>query len=179
MNLEEKLVKKLSKPIDDATDKEIYEACVDLVQDEIISLPKIHTNKKVYYISAEFLVGKQLGKDLINLGMYNEMLEIMEKHNRDFIDIERREKEPSLGNGGLGRLAACFLDSIATLNLEGDGIGLNYHFGLFNLLIEARVGIRIGQTSMQERALEHPRPKCSLYIFRILSDLSLLRAATR
>ncbi|MBR3311548.1 MAG: glycogen/starch/alpha-glucan family phosphorylase [Solobacterium sp.] len=131
MNLEEKLVKKLSKPIDDATDKEIYEACVDLVQDEIISLPKIHTNKKVYYISAEFLVGKQLGKDLINLGLYNEMLEIMEKHNRDFIDIERREKEPSLGNGGLGRLAACFLDSIATLNLEGDGIGLNYHFGLF------------------------------------------------
>lgn len=87
--------------------------------------------KKVYYISAEFLIGKLLSNNLINLGIYDKLEQILKKHGKSLSAIEEIEPEPSLGNGGLGRLAACFLDSIATLGLPGEGIGLNYHFGLF------------------------------------------------
>ena len=87
--------------------------------------------KKVYYISAEFLIGKLLANNLINLGIYDKVDSILKAHGRDMARIEDAEPEPSLGNGGLGRLAACFMDSIATLGLPGEGIGLNYHFGLF------------------------------------------------
>ena len=87
--------------------------------------------KKLYYISAEFLIGKLLSNNLINLGMFEETREVLEKNGHHLTDIEEIEQEPSLGNGGLGRLAACFLDSIATLGLNGDGVGLNYHDGLF------------------------------------------------
>ena len=131
MNIENKLVKYLGKPIVKADDQEIYEACVDMVKHLIDKKEKITSDKKVYYISAEFLVGKQLGKNLINLGIYEDLDKVLKKYDKDLYTIEAKEKEPSLGNGGLGRLAACFLDSIATLNMSGDGIGLNYHFGLF------------------------------------------------
>lgn len=87
--------------------------------------------KKIYYISAEFLIGKLLSNNLINLGVYDRLEQILKKHGKSLSAIEEIEPEPSLGNGGLGRLAACFLDSIATLGFPGEGIGLNYHFGLF------------------------------------------------
>ena len=92
--------------------------------------------KKVYYISAEFLIGKLLSNNLINLGIYGEVKKILKDNGKDLCQIEELEPEPSLGNGGLGRLAACFLDSIATLGLAGDGIGLNYHLGLFKQVFE-------------------------------------------
>lgn len=93
--------------------------------------PLTQTKRKLYYISAEFLIGKLLSNNLINLGIYDEINSLLQEHGKDLSIIEEIEPEPSLGNGGLGRLAACFLDSIATLNLSGDGIGLNYHLGLF------------------------------------------------
>ena len=97
---------------------------------------KNDSKKKVYYISAEFLIGKLLSNNMINLGIYNEVKEILKENGKDICEIEEIEPEPSLGNGGLGRLAACFLDSIATLGLAGDGIGLNYHLGLFKQVFE-------------------------------------------
>ena len=93
--------------------------------------PAPATKKKIYYISAEFLIGKLLSNNMINLGIYDEVRELLAANGKDICEIEEVEPEPSLGNGGLGRLAACFLDSIATLGISGDGIGLNYHFGLF------------------------------------------------
>ena len=131
MSLENELMKYLNKPVTDAGNTEIYEALCDLVKAKADALNKIRTNKKVYYISAEFLIGKQLGKNLINLGIYDEVDRILKAHGKSLEDVEDSEQEPSLGNGGLGRLAACFLDSISTLNMEGDGVGLRYHFGLF------------------------------------------------
>ena len=95
--------------------------------------------KKIYYISAEFLIGKLLSNNLINLGVYDRVDEIMKKSGKSLAEIEECEPEPSLGNGGLGRLAACFLDSIATLGLPGEGIGLNYHFGLFKQVFKDRL----------------------------------------
>ena len=92
--------------------------------------------KKIYYISAEFLIGKLLSNNLINLGIYDEVAEFLKKNGKSLAEIESVEPEPSLGNGGLGRLAACFLDSIATLGLPGEGIGLNYHLGLFKQVFE-------------------------------------------
>ena len=92
--------------------------------------------KKLYYISAEFLIGKLLSNNLINLGLYDDVKAILEENGKSLAAVEEAEPEPSLGNGGLGRLAACFLDSIATLGLNGDGIGLNYHFGLFKQLFK-------------------------------------------
>lgn len=94
------------------------------------------TPRKLYYISAEFLIGKLLSNNLINLGIYDEIKTLLADNGKNLSDIEEIELEPSLGNGGLGRLAACFLDSIATLNLSGDGVGLNYHFGLFKQKFE-------------------------------------------
>ena len=101
--------------------------------------PEISGDKKIYYISAEFLIGKLLSNNLINLGMYDKLDEILKKHGKELCRIEEVEPEPSLGNGGLGRLAACFLDSIATLGLPGEGIGLNYHFGLFKQVFKDKL----------------------------------------
>ena len=114
------------------TNEEIYYALLETVQE--LGEEKTKTNeekKKLYYISAEFLIGKLLSNNLINLGIYDEVKNILSENGKSLSEIEEIETEPSLGNGGLGRLAACFLDSIATLGLPGDGIGLNYHFGLF------------------------------------------------
>lgn len=132
MNLSESLKLKTNKDISDCSNEEIYFALLELVQE--LSEKKVIKNqgkKKLYYISAEFLIGKLLSSNLINLGIYDQVKEILLKHGKNISEIEEIEPEPSLGNGGLGRLSACFLDSIATLGIPGDGIGLNYHFGLF------------------------------------------------
>ena len=121
----------LNKSIKEASDKEIYLSLLEYCKLEMANKPKITSEKKVYYISAEFLIGKLLSNNLINLGIYEDVKNYLLKANKDITTIEEYELEPSLGNGGLGRLAACFLDSAATLGLNVDGIGLNYHLGLF------------------------------------------------
>lgn len=129
--LEEIASAMFGKKLENLTDKEMYYTILSYskrimkVSDENLG------KKKVYYISAEFLIGKLLSNNLINLGLYDQMEAILKKYGKNIAMIEELEPEPSLGNGGLGRLAACFLDSIATLGLPGEGIGLNYHFGLF------------------------------------------------
>ena len=125
------LKEKYSKDLNTATTNEIYNALLCMTKEEMANKPKISGKKKLYYISAEFLIGKLLSNNLINLGLFDEVAKVLKKYNKDITEIEEAELEPSLGNGGLGRLAACFLDSIASLNLPGDGIGLNYHYGLF------------------------------------------------
>ena len=129
--LNELLKKRYNKNLENATDSEIYYSLLELVKNNIDKKERINGDKKVYYISAEFLIGKLLSNNLINLGLYEEIDNILKKYNKDLSMIEEIEPEPSLGNGGLGRLAACFLDSIATLGLPGAGVGLNYHLGLF------------------------------------------------
>lgn len=119
------------KNIDNCTNEELYIALLRLVKALSKNRPLTQTKRKLYYISAEFLIGKLLSNNLINLGIYDEINSLLQEHGKNLNIIEEIEPEPSLGNGGLGRLAACFLDSIATLNLSGDGIGLNYHLGLF------------------------------------------------
>ena len=136
MNIQEKMEKYLGKAVSQADNKEIYHALLNIVQEMAAEKERTDSKKKVYYISAEFLIGKLLSNNMINLGIYGEVKDILEKNGKDICEIEEAEPEPSLGNGGLGRLAACFLDSIATLGLAGDGIGLNYHLGLFKQVFE-------------------------------------------
>ena len=135
MNLEQQLNaitgRAYGKSISACTHVQLYAGILQLVRERAAQAPAITGNKKVYYISMEFLIGKLLSNNLINLGIYDELKEILADNGKSLTEIENIEPEPSLGNGGLGRLAACFLDSIATLGLPGDGIGLNYHFGLF------------------------------------------------
>ncbi|WP_455539608.1 glycogen/starch/alpha-glucan phosphorylase [Terrisporobacter sp.] len=132
MNLLEILKSKCNKEISTCTNEEIYFALLEMVQELGEKKVKVSQDKKkVYYISAEFLIGKLLSNNLINLGIYDDVKKMLSENGKNLSEIEEVEPEPSLGNGGLGRLAACFLDSIATLGLPGDGIGLNYHFGLF------------------------------------------------
>lgn len=131
MNLEARLKEMLGKEIKDSTNREIYEVLLKLTQKKAECEQRPEGKKKIYYISAEFLIGKLLSNNMINLGMYEEVRNILEQNGKDICEIEEIEVEPSLGNGGLGRLAACFLDSIATMNMTGAGIGLNYHLGLF------------------------------------------------
>ena len=131
MNIQEKLTQKLGKGIAEATEKEIYDALLAIVQEMAAEKERTDSKKKLYYISAEFLIGKLLSNNMINLGIYKEVKDILAQNGKDITAIEEIEPEPSLGNGGLGRMAACFLDSIATLGLAGDGVGLNYHLGLF------------------------------------------------
>lgn len=143
MNLEAQITERLeaicNKSIADATDKEVYYAILEVVKELAEITPIIEGEKKVYYVSAEFLIGKLLSNNLINLGIYDRVKDILAKNGKDISKIEDEEPEPSLGNGGLGRLAACFLDSIATLGLPGDGIGLNYHFGLFKQVFKEKL----------------------------------------
>lgn len=119
------------KEISTATDAELYTALLKLVHEKSQQQVKPVTGRKLYYISAEFLIGKLLSNNLINLGLYDDVRDTLAEAGKALADIEEQEPEPSLGNGGLGRLAACFLDSLATLNLPGDGVGLRYHCGLF------------------------------------------------
>ena len=136
MAIMQEIETKLQKGISVSTNEEIYFALLDLVKEKAEGKVTNDGKKKLYYISAEFLIGKLLSNNLINLGIYDEVKETLEKNGRSLAEIEEIEAEPSLGNGGLGRLAACFLDSIATLGLNGDGVGLNYHFGLFKQVFE-------------------------------------------
>ncbi|MCH4193427.1 MAG: glycogen/starch/alpha-glucan family phosphorylase [Butyrivibrio sp.] len=135
LNLEEQIQeraqKKFGKSLKECSDKETYYVLLDITNELLNVAEPIVGEKKIYYISMEFLIGKLLSNNLINLRVYDKVSEILKKNGKSLADIEEAEPEPSLGNGGLGRLAACFLDSIATLGLPGEGIGLNYHFGLF------------------------------------------------
>lgn len=152
MNLSEIIKSEYNKSISECTNEEIYNALLTLVK--TIAEGKQHKNskKKLYYISAEFLIGKLLSNNLINLGIYDDIKEELAKNGKDLCEIEEFEKEPSLGNGGLGRLAACFLDSIATLGLNGDGVGLNYHFGLFRQVFKNNAQTTIPDPWLTEKS---------------------------
>lgn len=143
MNLEQQLqeitAKDYGKDIKACSDSELYYSILNLSKKLMGEKPVISGSKKVYYISAEFLIGKLLSNNLINLGVYDELEEVLKANGKALSKIEEIEPEPSLGNGGLGRLAACFLDSIASLGLPGDGIGLNYHFGLFKQVFKDKL----------------------------------------
>ena len=132
MNMTAAIEALTGKALAESTDQEIYLALLDIVREQSAEKVRPVTGRKLYYISAEFLIGKLLSNNLINLGLYDEVRDALSAAGKNLSDIEEVEPEPSLGNGGLGRLAACFLDSLATLNLPGDGVGLRYHFGLFH-----------------------------------------------
>ena len=136
MNLQEIVTKKYNKGIADCSNEELYFALLEMTKAMAEKKENHNGKKKLYYISAEFLIGKLLSNNLINLGVYDEVRDVLAANGKDICAIEEVEPEPSLGNGGLGRLAACFLDPIATLGLNGDGVGLNYHYGLFKQVFE-------------------------------------------
>ena len=140
MSLQEQLSeltkKNYGKDIAACSNAEVYYSLLNLTKDMTAKTPAIEGDKKIYYISAEFLIGKLLSNNLINLGIYDEVKKVLADNGKKLSEIEEIEPEPSLGNGGLGRLAACFIDSIGTLGLPGEGIGLNYHFGLFKQVFE-------------------------------------------
>ena len=140
--------------------EELFNLLVGFTKEEIQNKPRNTGEKKLYYVSAEFLIGKLLSNNLINLGLYSEVREVLNEIGVDIEEIEELELEPSLGNGGLGRLAACFLDSIATLGLNGDGIGINYHFGLFK------------QEFRENRQFEVPNPWLTATNFLNQTDVS-------
>lgn len=129
--MKQKLEDILNKTVRESSSRELFEALLLLTRQEAEGQRRLEGSKKLYYISAEFLLGKLLSNNLINLGLYDTAVKLLEAEGKHLSEVEEAEPEPSLGNGGLGRLAACFLDSIATLGLPGDGIGLNYHYGLF------------------------------------------------
>ena len=143
MDLEKRLndwtQKLFGKTVEECSEKELYYALLNTTKDLIGEKEPVAGEKKVYYISAEFLIGKLLSNNLINLGIYEEVSALLESKGKSLGLVEETEPEPSLGNGGLGRLAACFMDSIATLGLPGAGIGLNYHFGLFKQVFEDKL----------------------------------------
>ena len=152
MNLSEIIKSECNKSISECTNEEIYNTLLTLVKTMAEGKQHKNSKKKLYYISAEFLIGKLLSNNLINLGIYDDIKEELAKNGKDLCEIEEFEKEPSLGNGGLGRLAACFLDSIATLGLNGDGVGLNYHFGLFRQIFKNNAQTTIPDPWLTEKS---------------------------
>ena len=136
MTANEYVKSRFGRSMSECTNEEIYTALLEYVKERAKEKESSQGKKKLYYISAEFLIGKLLSNNLINLGIYDEVKQELEQCGKSMADIEEIELEPSLGNGGLGRLAACFLDSIATLGLNGDGVGLNYHLGLFRQVFD-------------------------------------------
>lgn len=131
MNLQEIVTKRTGKAISQCSNKELYFSLLEMTKGMAEEKVSNEGKRKLYYISAEFLIGKLLSNNLINLGIYEDVKKLLADNGKSLAEIEEVEPEPSLGNGGLGRLAACFLDSIASLGLNGDGVGLNYHYGLF------------------------------------------------
>lgn len=129
--MEKLLLEYTNNNLEKASIEEVYNAVLKVTQNKISEMKHVSGERKVYYMSAEFLIGKLLSNNMMNLGIYNEIKAVLEKYGHDIKDVEDFDPEPSLGNGGLGRLAACFLDSIATLGINGEGLGLNYHYGLF------------------------------------------------
>ncbi|MBQ7921476.1 MAG: glycogen/starch/alpha-glucan phosphorylase [Clostridia bacterium] len=157
MDLTKLTLSEYGKSIGDCTKEELYRVLVKYTH--TLAEEKRNKNpgkKKLYYISAEFLIGKLLSNNLINLGVYDTIKEELAEHGVDLTELEEYEKEPSLGNGGLGRLAACFLDSIATLGLNGDGIGINYHFGLFRQVFRDNEQTAVPDTWITENGWLHP-----------------------
>ncbi len=146
------LEQECSHNIASCSDEELYYGLLKITKDLVQGKESQEGKKKIYYISAEFLIGKLLSNNMINLGIYDEVAEILADYGRDINLIEQVEPEPSLGNGGLGRLAACFLDSMATLGMNGAGIGLNYHFGLFLQTFENHLQMEHKNPWMQERS---------------------------
>ncbi len=136
MDVKKALEQKLGKEISQSSNEEIFVSLLQLTKELADEKNQKETKKKIYYVSAEFLIGKLLSNNLINLGIYDEVKNALSESGKNIADIEEVEVEPSLGNGGLGRLAACFLDSIASLGLSGAGVGLNYHLGLFKQVFE-------------------------------------------
>ena len=134
--LKEFAEKKYGRGISECSNEELYVALLEMTKDMAKDKESNEGKKKVYYISAEFLIGKLLSNNLINLGIFDTVKKELSDNEKSIYEIEEIENEPSLGNGGLGRLAACFLDSIATLGINGDGIGINYHLGLFKQVFE-------------------------------------------
>lgn len=137
--LAEYIKKQFGKSLEGCSEREAYEALLAMTQEMAAGKEETSDKKKVYYVSAEFLIGKLLSNNLINLGIYEDVKKELKKAGKSLSALEECEPEPSLGNGGLGRLAACFLDSMATLGLPGDGVGLNYHFGLFRQVFKKRL----------------------------------------
>ncbi len=156
MNLEqqlEELAKEMfQKKVEDLGDQEVYFVVLELTKRLMNVSEQISGEKKIYYISAEFLIGKLLSNNLINLGVYDKIATILKAKGKELAKIEEFEPEPSLGNGGLGRLAACFLDSIATLGLPGEGIGLNYHYGLFKQVFKDKLQTAEKNDWIEERS---------------------------
>ncbi len=183
MNMEERIAKVVTevygKSIDEATNKELADALLTLTKEEMEGRPRISGKKKLYYISAEFLIGKLLSNNLINLGLYDEVAEVLKKHGKTLAEVEECEPEPSLGNGGLGRLAACFLDSIATLNIPGDGIGLCYHEGLFKQEFRNRKQFSVANPWIEEnswlekRELQFKVPFRSMTVTSTMYDIDV------
>jgi len=136
MSLKSRIESILGKTVKESSCGELYIALLHIVSEQAAARESEQGRKRLYYISAEFLIGKLLSNNLINLGLYDEVRDIVNDAGKSMAELEELELEPSLGNGGLGRLAACFLDSIATLGLNGAGVGLNYHFGLFRQVFE-------------------------------------------
>ena len=136
MDLQKIITKRTGKEISECSNEELYFSLLEMVKGMAEEKVSNEGKRKLYYISAEFLIGKLLSNNLINLGIYEDVKKVLAENGKSLAEIEEVEPEPSLGNGGLGRLAACFLDSIATLGLNGDGVGLNYHYGLFKQVFE-------------------------------------------
>ena len=152
MKLSEFVKTEYGKSISECTNEELYYALLTLTKKMASGKQHGNSKKKLYYISAEFLIGKLLSNNLINLGIYDEVKEELAQNGKSICEIEEFEKEPSLGNGGLGRLAACFIDSIATLGLNGDGVGLNYHFGLFRQVFENNMQTTVPDPWLTEKS---------------------------
>ena len=136
MTLAQAVEKKFNKSIAQCSNEEVYFCLLEMVKSMAEDKISNDGKKKLYYISAEFLIGKLLSNNLINLGIYDDVKKELAANGKSLAEIEEVELEPSLGNGGLGRLAACFMDSVATLGLNGDGVGLNYHYGLFKQVFD-------------------------------------------
>lgn len=176
MNLCELMKSRYNKSLANCTNEEIYYTLLEIIQNlsQEKHVTKRDEKKKLYYISAEFLIGKLLSNNLINLGIYDEIKQELESNGKNICDIEELEPEPSLGNGGLGRLAACFLDSIATLGLNGDGIGINYHYGLFRQKFENNLQSEYPNDWIEEKSWLKKTDKCYTINFKDISVKSRL-----